>query len=57
MTLQRYKIIILIDTVMDNFINIIFLFQRKMLPLHVENYVYSAVNISLRYYEYLFTVL
>lgn len=57
MTLQRYKIIILIDTVMDNFINIIFLFQRKMLPLHIENYVYSTVNISLRYYEYMFTVL
>lgn len=57
MTLQRYKIIILIDTVMDNFINITFLFQRKILLLHVESYVYSTANISLWYYEYMFTVL
>ena len=42
---------------MDNFINIIFLFQRKMLPLHAESYVYGTVNISSQYYEYMFTVL
>ena len=35
----------------------IFLFQRKMLLLQVESYIYGTMNISLRYHERMFKVL